>query len=105
HHILTAEALEKALFIEEHGFESGAVFDGNPPVLHAADNTGKVFNPDLADGITGSYNDMVFTYTGDGDRFPSDTGKTDSSTDSNHTVEKLHIDKVTETLFLAVMGQ
>lgn len=48
---------------------------------------------------------MVFTYTGDGDRFSSDTDTGDGSTDSSHSVERLNIDSVTEPLILVVTGQ
>ena len=34
--------------------------------------TGKTYSQDLANGVSGTYKGMTFTYTGDGDRFPSD---------------------------------
>jgi flagellin len=97
--------VEGKLLTEAYGFQAGVSFDGNPPLVDYADTAGKTYSQDLADGVSGTYKGMTFTYTGDGDRFPSDTDTTDGSTDAYHGVEKLHIDTVDEPLFLAVTGQ
>lgn len=105
HGISTAANLEQELFKEDFGFAPDTLFNGAAPLLHFADTADKVFSADLTNGIQASYKGMTFTYTGDGDRFPSDTDTTDGSTDASHTVERLQVDKTTEPLFLAVVGQ
>jgi flagellin len=97
--------VEGKLLTEAYGFQAGVSFDGNPPLVDYVDTAGKTYSQDLADGVSGTYKGMTFTYTGDGDRFPSDIDTTDGSTDAYHGVEKLHIDTVDEPLFLAVTGQ
>jgi flagellin len=99
HGITTAEDLEQRVFTEEHGFAPGTKLDASAP-LHPSDTTAF----DLTAGVTGSYNGMTFIYSGDGDRFDSDTNAADGMTDGAHAKERLHIDNVTEDVFLLIVG-
>ncbi|MEZ2623736.1 flagellin [Paenalcaligenes hominis] len=102
--VLNAEDVRFKLFqIEDSvGFYPDAEYDDSS-LLH--------YEPDPSDDfltaapIQGSYGGMLFTYSGDGDRFSSDTDASDGSTDAKHTHESVTIDEVTEPLLLAVTGQ
>jgi len=61
--------VEGKLLTEAYGFQAGVSFDGNPPLVDYVDTAGKTYSQDLADGVSGTYKGMTFTYTGDGDRF------------------------------------
>ncbi len=99
--IATKEDVETKLLKEENGFPSGVEYS-DTFLLHYQPEEDDIY--DNENGITGTYNGMTFTYTGDGDRFSSDTDSSDGSTDAYHAIERLHIDKVTEPLFLAITG-
>ncbi|WP_346799122.1 flagellar basal body rod C-terminal domain-containing protein [Halomonas sp. Bachu 37] len=60
------------------------------------------YSSNLEDGIESTYNSMKFSYTGDGDRL--DGGFNDGRASAPYNVEKIHIDKVTEPVFLVVSG-
>lgn len=109
----SAADLEQALLTEAAGFLPGATYNG-APLLNIDYNPAQSYSNDIANGTTLNYNGMAITYTGDGDRYSSDTytdGFTiisptpnDGSTDAAHGIERLHIDEATEDLFLAVVG-
>ncbi len=98
------EKVEDVLFTPENGFEAGTPYSSKDPLIYAVE--GEDF--DAVEGITVTHNGMTFKYTGDGDRFNSDTdalaGTNNGSTDINHTVEKVTIDEAKEPLFLVVTG-
>jgi len=98
------EKVEDILFTPENGFEPGTLYSSKDPLVYAVE--GEAF--DAVEGITITHNGMTFKYTGDGDRFSSDTdalpGINNGSTDFNHTVEQVTIDEVKEPLFLVVTG-
>lgn len=85
------------------GFTADAVYD-DTNLLHLEPDPTDVYSTAPGAGTTGTYEDMTFTYSGDGDRFDSDTNATDGMTDAVHAKERLHIDKVTEPLLLVVTG-
>lgn len=99
--ITTKESVEEKLLKEEYGFPEGVEYS-DAFLLHYQPDEGEIY--DNVNGIVGTYNGMTFTYTGDGDRFSSDTYTGDGSTDAYHAIERLHIDIVTEPLFLAITG-
>ena len=98
---------------EANGFLPGATYNDDLLISgdYASDPT---YSNAIADGTTLNYNGMEITYTGDGDQYSSDTytdgfsifspAPNDGSTDAYHAIERLHIDEVTEDLFLAVVG-
>ncbi|HUH60923.1 MAG TPA: flagellin [Candidimonas sp.] len=98
--IASAEDLEQQVFKTEYGFAPGTKLDDSA-LLHPADTSAPF---DLAAGVTGTYKGMTFTYSGDGDRFDSDTNVADGTTDFVHAKERLHIDEVTEDVFLLIVG-
>lgn len=85
------------------GFTADAVYDDTNLLLLEPDPT-VVYSTAPGAGTTGTYEDMTFTYSGDGDRFDSDTNTTNGMADTAHAKERLHIDKVTEPLLLVVTG-
>jgi len=103
----SAEDLKARIFQnpdKDLGFLDDAEYDASE-LFHIEPDEDAVFSDQLEDTKTRNYNGMAFTYTGDGDRFSSDTDAGDGSTDSSHSVERLNIDRVTEPLILVVTGQ
>lgn len=98
--ITTSTKLEEKVFTLTNGFPAGTKYDAQ----YLFSPTGSVFSSDLANAESAPYKDMTFTYTGDGDRFGDDPTNNDGWSTGKHTVEKLHIDTVTEPLFLLVTG-
>ena len=84
--------LEDELFTSANGFNPSATYKNFLSNITSYDATG---------GETKSYGGMTLTYSGDGDRF--DSVPNDGSTYSQ-PIERLHIDKTTEPLFLVVAG-
>ena len=95
--------VEEELFRESYGFHPNATYDDSD-FLDSEPLPGQVYQNDLSDPFVLNYNGMEFRFTGDGDRFDSDTNPLDGYTDRDHAVEMLHIDEVTEPLFLSVTG-
>ncbi|MDR5900488.1 hypothetical protein QC823_16145, partial [Halomonas vilamensis] len=95
--VTSAEDVETNIFTLANGFPEGTTYSSD-----------KLINPnsyseDLTAGTELKYEDMTFTYTGDGDRF--DTNPNDGKTFSTDSmIEKLNIDKIDEPLFLLVSG-
>ena len=102
----TADDLKAKIFQNSEkdlGFFSDAEYDASDLFYIEAD-ADAVFSDQLEDGETKSYSGMTFVYTGDGDRFSSDTDASDGSTDATHSLERVNIDEVKEPLILVVTG-
>nr|WP_298523218.1 flagellin [uncultured Halomonas sp.] len=93
--ITDGASLASEIFTEANGFPAGTSYDDSALLEN---NT----NYDPAGGVTGTYNGMTFTYSGDGDRFGSTPN--DGHNASNRVVERVSIDTVTEPIFVVVAG-
>lgn len=102
----TADDLKTQIFQSSEkdlGFFSDAEYDASD-LFYIDPDADAVFSDQLEDGETKSYEGMTFVYTGDGDRFSSDTDANDGSTDGTHSIERVNIDEVKEPLILVVTG-
>ena len=81
-----------------NGFPVGTTYSDE----HLLTRSSGPYSSNLEDGIESNYSGMKFSYTGDGDRL--DGGFNDGRATAPYNVEKVHIDKVTEPVFLVVSG-
>ncbi|WP_264429430.1 flagellin N-terminal helical domain-containing protein [Halomonas qaidamensis] len=105
--VSSAEEIKNKIFQNPDknlGFLADAEYDASE-LFNVEPAEDAVFSDQLEHAETRAYKDMLFTYTGDGDRFNSDSNNADGATDSSHSIERLNIDKTTEPLILVVTGQ
>ncbi|KAB0622512.1 flagellin N-terminal helical domain-containing protein [Castellaniella defragrans] len=96
--VVDAASIQGRVLTESNGFLPAAAYDDSLLV-----QGGPAF--DIDGSASGSYNGMNFSYSGDGDRYETDTAFNDGTNGAGGRLERLSIDEVTEDLLILVVGQ